>query len=254
MAWNEFTGIMKRRLLVNWRVDPEAMRRVLPPGVTPKLVNGSAIAGLCLVALQRLRPRGVPEFLGIASENLAVRTGVVTRSRMGVDGAVLIFDRYSGSRVNAALGHLVGYGIHERGRFHVAENRLLTEISIRALAGSAIAHVRLAPTHALATESIFGSVEQASDFFRGGECGYSPTPRPGIWDCVRLHLERWDFEPMRVLSASSTHIVRLFGGAASIDSAFVMRDIPHTWTPCGQEELGAPSVSGPALRSRGLAA
>ena len=33
-------GVIRRRILLNYRVDPEAVTRILPPNFNPKLVNG----------------------------------------------------------------------------------------------------------------------------------------------------------------------------------------------------------------------
>ena len=38
-------GIVRRRILVNFRVDPEVVQGQLPPPFHPKLVGGWAIAG-----------------------------------------------------------------------------------------------------------------------------------------------------------------------------------------------------------------
>jgi hypothetical protein len=47
-------GVIRRRLLVNFRVDPEVMARHLPPPFRPKLHHGFAIAGICLIRLERV--------------------------------------------------------------------------------------------------------------------------------------------------------------------------------------------------------
>lgn len=40
-------GIIDRRILVNFQVDPEVLARFLPAPFRPKLVNGSGIAAAC---------------------------------------------------------------------------------------------------------------------------------------------------------------------------------------------------------------
>ncbi|MFZ0546136.1 MAG: hypothetical protein WAM60_11890 [Candidatus Promineifilaceae bacterium] len=42
-------GIIDRRILVNYRVDPEVLSRFLPPPFQPKLIKGVGIAGICLI-------------------------------------------------------------------------------------------------------------------------------------------------------------------------------------------------------------
>jgi uncharacterized protein YqjF (DUF2071 family) len=70
-------GVIARRILVNYRVDPEVLARRLPAPFRPKLIDGVGIAGICLIRLEALRPRLVPARLGLASENAAHRIAVV---------------------------------------------------------------------------------------------------------------------------------------------------------------------------------
>src|SRR5476651_2639127 len=69
-------GIIDRRILVNYRVEPDILARLLPRRFRPKLVNGSGMAGVCLIRLKHIRPRFLPSFLGISSENAAHRIAV----------------------------------------------------------------------------------------------------------------------------------------------------------------------------------
>jgi hypothetical protein len=40
-------GVIDRRILVNFRVDPDVLARFLPAPFRPKLVNGAGMAGVC---------------------------------------------------------------------------------------------------------------------------------------------------------------------------------------------------------------
>src|SRR5439155_782844 len=50
-------GVIDRRILVNYRVDPDVLARILPQPFRPKLVNGMGMAGVCLIRLKHIRPR-----------------------------------------------------------------------------------------------------------------------------------------------------------------------------------------------------
>ena len=67
------SGLIRRWILLNYRVDPDVVARVLPSNFRPKLVRGHAIAGICLIRLEQVRPKGMPAFMGMASENSAHR-------------------------------------------------------------------------------------------------------------------------------------------------------------------------------------
>ena len=70
-------GLIRRRLLVNFRVNAEVMQRFLPAPFRPKLHHGYAIAGICLIRPEQVRPAGLPACLGISSENAAHRIAVL---------------------------------------------------------------------------------------------------------------------------------------------------------------------------------
>jgi hypothetical protein len=64
------TGIIRRRILLNYRVTPEVIQKILPANFRPKLVDEYAIAGVCLIRLEEIRPKGMPRIVGISSEAL----------------------------------------------------------------------------------------------------------------------------------------------------------------------------------------
>ncbi len=76
-------GIIRRRILLNYRVAPDSVQRVLPSNFRPKLVKGHAIAGICLIRLENVRPKGFPSFTGISSENSAHRIAVEWNDESG---------------------------------------------------------------------------------------------------------------------------------------------------------------------------
>ena len=97
-------GIIARRLLVNYRVDPAALAGVLPPPFRLTLVAGHAIAGICLIRLAEIRPRGLPPALGVGSENAAHRIAVEWEERGAVRTGIYIPRRDTSSRLNTLLG------------------------------------------------------------------------------------------------------------------------------------------------------
>lgn len=249
-----FTGVMARRLLVNWRVPAEIAARVLPGKVRPTLVKGWAIAGLCLVRLERMRPTGLPGILGMASENMAIRMGAEWDTPEGMRRGVIIFRRDTGSWANSVVAGRAGYGVHHRGTFAVEEAAGRTEVSVRGEGDAHRAHVVVRDSARVTAGSLFANIDEAGRFFRGGECGYAQGRRRGVWEGARLRLHRWDLRPMAVDAAYSSYIDVLFGGAAAVDSAFVMRGIGHTWQACGTEPFGAVGACGVGGRVDGLAA
>jgi len=69
-------GTIDRRVLLNYRLDPEILRPALPRPFRPKLYRGYAIGGVCMIRFKALRPRFSPAILGLGSENAAHRFAV----------------------------------------------------------------------------------------------------------------------------------------------------------------------------------
>src|SRR5919197_1506243 len=67
-------GLIRRRLLLNFRVDPALLQPQLPASFRPRLVGGYAMLGVCAIRLERLRPDWSP--IGFSSENAAHRVAV----------------------------------------------------------------------------------------------------------------------------------------------------------------------------------
>ncbi len=76
MILDTIHGLIDRRVLLNYRIDPDVLRRVLPPQFRPKLYAGCGVGGVCMIRFRRLRPRLTPACLGLTSENAAHRIAV----------------------------------------------------------------------------------------------------------------------------------------------------------------------------------
>ena len=225
-------GTIARRLLVNFRVDPEIARHQLPRGFELKLVGGYAMAGICLVRLEHERPFPLPRVLGLSSENAAHRFAVFQIDRDGArHECVYIARRHSGSLMNVAIGGRVFPGEHRPARFVVRETAEAIELSMRGSDGLDV-DLRGHAANALPSTSVFGSLDQASAFFRAGGLGYSATREGCVLDALRLDTRRWELVPLAVDMVRSTY----FGdghafprGSIELDCALRMSGIEHEW-------------------------
>jgi len=48
-------GIIDRRILINFTLDPDIIQKIIPAPFRPKLYKGKAIVGICLIRASRLR-------------------------------------------------------------------------------------------------------------------------------------------------------------------------------------------------------
>jgi hypothetical protein len=225
-------GTIERRILVNYVVDPDVLARALPEPFRPKTIEGYGVAGVCLIRLTRLRPRGFPRRLGISSENAAHRVAVEWDSGDGLKEGVYIPRRDTSSRVTSALGGRLFPGVHHRARFRVAEERDRYHVELVSVDGAVRVLVDGQLVSSLPRESVFPSVEAASRFFERGAVGYSATPSRRRLDGLELNLARWEVHPLEVDDVASSFFEdreRFPPGSAVFDHALLMKGIAHEW-------------------------
>jgi len=127
---------IERRLLVNYRVDPGTLRHVIHAGFRPHLVNGIGVVGICLIRLGQLRPVGLPEILGLTTENAAHRVAVEWDGPEGPRHGVFIPRRDTSSLLTTIIGGRVFPGEHRRARFQVQETEERYEVAFASVDGA----------------------------------------------------------------------------------------------------------------------
>lgn len=222
-------GVIDRRILVNYQVDPDALRGVLPPSLEPKLVDGVGIGGICLIRLREIRPRFVPRALGIQSENAAHRIAV--RLPDGGEG-VFVPRRDTSSALNSLAGGRLFPGTHHRARFDVRESGGSYSVRVQSPEGEVLLGVRARVCDELPGGSAFASIDEASAFFEAGSLGYSPSREAGTLEGLELRTTSWHVAPLAVDEVASSFFEdehRFPRGSVRFDSALLMRDIRHEW-------------------------
>ena len=170
------TGLIKRRLLVNFRATPSVVQQMLPAPFRPKLQKGHAIAGICLIRLEQIRPSGFPAFIGFSSENAAHRIAVEWTDKAGVEReGVFIPRRDTDSTLNHLAGGRLFPGEHAPAQFLVEDLEDRVELSMRSLDGTVTVNVTGQNSDQLPASSCFDSLVQVSSFFERGNLGYSIT-------------------------------------------------------------------------------
>jgi hypothetical protein len=225
-------GIIRRRLLVNYRVDPDVAQKLLPGTFRPKLQNGQAIAGICLIRLENIRPKRFPALLGMSSENAAHRFAVTWEDSSGAHEGVYIPRRDSDSMLNHLAGGRLFSGQYQRATFAVTDSGNRVELDMSSVDGDVRVHVSGDVSTVLPSTSLFASVDEASAFFEGGSLGYSATEGGRKLDGILLRTDSWHVEALQVDSVSSSYFANeaLFpSGSVSFDCALIMRNIAHEW-------------------------
>ena len=225
------SGLIDRRILVNYKVDPAVLQNLLPQRFRPKIINDVGIAGICLIRLKHIRPSGFPGVVGVSSENAAHRIAVEWDEDGQPREGVYIPRRDTSSRLNMLLGGRVFPVIQHHANFDVNEQEDRYRIIILSDDGKTHVAVEAELASSLPAASVFGSIEAASTFFELGAVGYSPADSKEL-HCLELRSFNWKVEPLAVTRVESSFFgdQRVFPtGTVEFDCALLMRGIAHEW-------------------------
>jgi Uncharacterized conserved protein (COG2071) len=248
MKFPVIRGVIDRRILVNYRADPEVVEELLPAPFRPKVINGFAVVGICLIRLRKLRPTFLPSWFGISSENAAHRIAVEWDEDGSVREGVFVRRRDSNSWLCTLGGGWLFPGVLHHARFEVIENADRYRVDLQSGDGTTRISVRGRQGKQLPPTSLFESLDEASAFFRAGALGYSPIADPTRFQGLELRCSKWRIEPLDVEVVRSSYFedeAHFPRGSIEFDSAFLMRGIAHEWH--GHPDLVCPiAVSEPA--------
>ena len=231
MRLPSLSAVVERRLLVNYRVEPAVIAKLLPPAFEPLLAGGWAVAGICLIRLGSVRPPGLPALVP-SSENAAHRIAVQWQQDGERRVGVWIPRRDTSSALTVLLGGRVFPGEHTRARFDVRETDSRLRVGYRTVDGSARVDVEVDVVDELVGSELFADLQDASTFFRLGAQGFSATRRGRAHDGLELSTDAWAVSagaPRHCTSSWFDDPARFPPGSVALDSALVMRQVPVLW-------------------------
>lgn len=223
------TGVIDRRILINYQVETEALENYLPEPFKPKLVKGKGVAGICLIRLKEIRPKGFPKLIGISSENGAHRIAVEWMDQGQLMEGVYIPRRDTSSLLNSLAGGTIFPGTHYHAKFTINETDEKYEVSFKSNDHTSLS-IKAKTTNDWNDESIFENLEDVSKFFENGSIGYSPNKKG--YDGLQLKTHQWKVSLLEVESVSSSFFENrdIFpDGSVVFDNALLMKDISHEW-------------------------
>jgi hypothetical protein len=238
-------GLIKRRILVNFRADPTTVGRLLPEPFRPKLHRDHAIVGICLIRLEQIRPAGLPALVGMSSENAAHRIAVEWTGEAGEPcEGVFIPRRDTGSVVNQLAGGRIFPGEHHAATFTVRDDGANLALDMRSRDGGVCVRLTGCDSNELPSDSIFSNIADASAYFKGGSLGYSVTRDCARLDALLLRTLEWRVRAFTVAAAQSSYFsdaVRFPAGSVAFDHALIMRDLAHEWHQAADFRIAAAS-------------
>ena len=222
-------GKVDRSILINYQIDKDALENYLPEPFKPKLVNGKGIAGICLIRLKEIRPKGLPKQIGISSENGAHRIAVEWIENGELKEGVYIPRRDTSSKLNSLAGGTIFPGVHHLAEFSVDESDGKYKVAFVSDDETSLS-IEAKETNNWNNESVFESLDCVSDFFENGSVGYSPDK--DHFEGLELKAYSWKVSLLDVKSVQSSFFENenIFPrGSIKLDNALLMRDIEHEW-------------------------
>lgn len=222
-------GIIDRRILINFTVDKDVLAKFLPQPFKPLLIEDKGMAGICLIRLKSIRPKGFPEIMGIGSENAAHRIAVEWTENGQKKQGVYIPRRDTSSMLNHLAGGRIFPGVHHLAKFGVKETANTYSIHVEGPDNNIIS-IEAKQAESFDTSSVFKTLQKASDFFKNGSVGLSPNSSG--YDGLELRALQWKVEPLKVNSVKSSFFEdekNFPKGSVTFDNALLMHNIEHTW-------------------------
>ena len=255
MSHSAIASLIERRLLVNFRLDPEAAARILPPGTRPLLCRGHAVGGICLIRLAGVRRSGGPALpslagrFGLRSEIAVHRIATVWDGPDGQESGVYIPRRDTDSRLTTLTAGLFLPGEHHLAKFEVHEWPDQVRIGFRSADETTHARIEAQVADRLRGSALFADLDEAARFLRDAPDGYAALP-DAAWDGLgggsgggsggssdaggergeqaRREGRAFSLRPAALVEVSSSYFEdpeRFPPGTAEPDSALLVRDL-----------------------------
>jgi Uncharacterized conserved protein (COG2071) len=222
-------GIIDRRILINFTVDPKIVQKIIPAPFKVKMYKGKAIIGICLIRLKKVKPKFLPNIVTLSSENGAHRIAVEWMEDGVLKEGVYVPRRDTSSYFNSLVGGRLFPGKHYHAKFTVQEENHNYAISFKSSDDTTISIDATKATQ-FSENSIFESLENASQFFEAGSVGYSP--KGNQYQGLQLKTFNWFMQPLLVHQVQSSFFENetIFPkGSVQFDNALLMTKIKHEW-------------------------
>ena len=226
------TNTPRRCLLVNFAVDADVVRRVVPLPITPDLYGGDAYLSVVVAEMDRMRPAFVPERLGVTYNQIVYRVVV----RCGGERGVHFLRSDADNRLMVVLGNAFSFFRFHLARIDVAERDGVLDLDVTTT-GAVPAGIRATYTVAEAGRSLpptsaFPDLGTANAWLVELFAAFASTPgRAGV-DVVRIDRGAWDVRVVDDLRAEYDFMSS--GGpfprqTVRLDSVFLVGDVPCVW-------------------------
>ena len=232
---------------IQYAVDPDALRPLLPPPLEPEIHKGTAWVSILKSSLSDMRPQGAPALFGVCFYQVSYRAAVTYRAADQTPRRGGFFIRTETNHpVMRSIGNsLAEFKFHDFGLADMVMLREGARLTIGVDPEPAFPNGRLVgvfDTTPLATPpagSVWGSVEELHDPLV--EC-YDALGVDA--DAGFLYVLTIDRDPWTPSFVASEHLYceyfdtgPLGGGASRLDSVLHLTDCRYFWRPLRRERL-----------------
>jgi hypothetical protein len=225
-------GIIDRRILLNYRVNPKVIKSLLPHHLDPIVINGYASACICLLRLKNIGIKYSLPFLRITSENAAHRFLIKWIDNGKEMHGVYIPRRDTDSVLNVWLAGKLFSWPHYMAKFEVQKGRGSYCLEMKSKDASSELQIKAELANVFPAVSMFDSLEHASACFQKCAVGISLSQKPNQLKVIQLKTRTWLVTPLHVQELRSSYFENsdLFPtDQIHFDNALLMENIEHEW-------------------------
>ena len=221
MSDGPVTGLIKKCILVNYRIVPDLVEPLIPANCAPKLHGGFAIAGVCIIQFAKVRTKGRMEMLGAAYSTCAHRVAVVWKGSVGTaKQGTHIFQRQSSGPIGKLGGGWLFSSEATPAAFQFDDDGKSVFADVKSKDGTMDFNVAGKSSNLVSKHSGFNTPAEAVAFF-GPSSGEANGP------------SRWSFESLECdtsFSAVFCNKAKFPEDSTFLDSAFIIRDVKYEWS------------------------
>jgi len=229
-------GVVARQILLNYWLEPEVARRLVPEPFEIVIRNGFAVAGINLLRLEGVRPAGATDALGLCSENLAhriaVRYPVEENGAPALRDGTYILRRDTDSALAGRLGELLLPGTVRDAEFRVAETAHSLRMAVLTADGGGDLAFRCRWNEEWKWTLLFSRLNDVRSFCARTQCGCNSALRADALEAPHVLPQEWEVAPATITDLHASYFAdeKLFPrGSVGFDSAIMLRGVPQAW-------------------------
>jgi uncharacterized protein YqjF (DUF2071 family) len=218
--------------LVNFRMAPETLARVLPPPLEPDVYRGQAFLSVVIAEMEQMRPAFMPPALGITYQQVVYRAVV----RCGDQRGVHFLRSDADNPLMVVMGNLLSFFRFHEARVVRASGAGLHHFDLVAASGD---HADIHATfdvgrgsRAVPASSVFPDIDKAQRFLVELYTAFRPSSDGATMSSVDIERGRWH---IRMVDAPRARFDLMDGshpfpaGSTTLDSVIYVEDIEYLW-------------------------